>query len=418
MKQLEDNIKERLDAYESPLPDGHLSAFLAKLDGKNIPHRHSIVWVVLPSLAATIALFIFLKGNPTQTDTTAANDNMLSSQTAKIIDYEPSLDETAGLPSTQTAPSAVSFLASARHKPSQTKSAQAEPADIATASDSAHSKATVTETTVRHPATSESRPSAALSPFAKVNDWTATKRTDMKVGTAATGILSGTSALFLASYLPIAPSKSERSLIIPTIDTGRGKTSFGNQTGQPGTASDDTHILIDAPYHQNPWRTALSLRFPLSEKLSLNTGLEYLWYSSTFHVITKMDYIQAESAYLCRFGYKKQKVQYLSIPLRMDYTLAQGRRVEAYIGAGLSADFCAKATYDGKAINKDGLTCSLLGAAGVQLNITRQAGLFVEPTASYSMPFGYRVLTTYRTEHPFMFSISSGLRLTLPSINP
>lgn len=418
MKQLEDNIKERLDAYESPLPDGHLSAFLSKLDGKDIPHRHPIVWVVLPSLAAAIALFIFLKGNPTLTDTTAVTDDTPSSQTATVIDYKPPFNETAGLSPTQAVLSEASFLTSARQKPRQPKSTKAEPADIAIASDSTHSKATVTETTGHHPATSESQPPAELSPFAKVNDWTAARRTDMKVGTAATGILSGTTALFLASYLPIAPSKSESPLIIPTIETERGKTSFGNQTGQPGTASDDTHILIDAPYHQNPWRTALSLRFPLSEKLSLNTGVEYSWYSSTYHVITKMDYIQAESAYLCHISYRRQKVQYLSIPLRMDYTLAQGRRVEAYIGAGLSADFCVKATYDDKAIDKDGLAYSLLGAAGVQFNITRHTSLFVEPAVSYSTPFGNRVLTTYRTEHPFMFSISSGIRLTLPSINP
>ena len=69
------------------------------------------------------------------------------------------------------------------------------------------------------------------------------------------------------------------------------------------------------------------------------------------------------------------------------------------------------------------------GASGIQFNATKRIGLYLEPELTWSKPpkkahldyYGdvvimeegdYR-LETYRTVHPFMFTVATGLRVNL-----
>ena len=74
-------------------------------------------------------------------------------------------------------------------------------------------------------------------------------------------------------------------------------------------------------------------------------------------------------------------------------------------------------TYDGATagidIPRDGFSFSLLGAGGVQFKVTRHLGLYVEPEISWTLPSEKRVLETYRSAHPFLFSVATGLRINL-----
>ena len=141
-------------------------------------------------------------------------------------------------------------------------------------------------------------------------------------------------------------------------------------------------------------------------------------------------------------GEKEQLVQYLGIPLRLDWSLAKNNWLDVYVGAGAQADYCIGATLtdmrigkqrDVETLERDGFVFSLLGAGGIQLNANKRIGLYIEPefvwtggkpskTEEVVIPGRGRVeipteestgLQTYRTEHPFMFSISTGLRINL-----
>ncbi len=48
---------------------------------------------------------------------------------------------------------------------------------------------------------------------------------------------------------------------------------------------------------------------------------------------------------------------------------------------------------------------------GLQYHITPTIGLFAEPSLQYYIPTGSEV-ETYRTEHPFSFSLPLGIRFT------
>ena len=112
-------------------------------------------------------------------------------------------------------------------------------------------------------------------------------------------------------------------------------------------------------------------------------------------------------------GENTQLAHYLGIPVRLDWTLASNKWLDVYLGGGLEADYCLGATLAGEHIAKDGFGLSLLGAGGIQLNLTKQIGLYVEPEISWTIPSESHVLQTYRSDNPVMFSLTSGLRFNI-----
>lgn len=151
------------------------------------------------------------------------------------------------------------------------------------------------------------------------------------------------------------------------------------------------------PNHSMPLRLGLTGAIGISERLNLVTGLEYSIYSSRFTYSLS--------------GERIQKAQYVGIPVMLDYTLFDGKMVDVYFGAGAIGDICINATLSGRGIKRDGLTFSLLGAGGIQINILKHAGLYVEPQCSWMIPAGSDRLETWRTQHPLTFSISAGIRI-------
>ena len=150
--------------------------------------------------------------------------------------------------------------------------------------------------------------------------------------------------------------------------------------------------------HRMPLVVGLSVKFPITEKIGITTGLEYSLYSSSFSY---------------PFGEKTQLVHDLGIPVRLDWTFVSSRWLDAYLGAGIKGDLCVGATLDGHSIGKDGPAFRLLGAGGIQFNATRNLGLFVEPEVSWTLPSDRRMLSTYSSEHPWMFTVATGVRINL-----
>jgi len=150
--------------------------------------------------------------------------------------------------------------------------------------------------------------------------------------------------------------------------------------------------------HTMPLTVSLSVRYPISDKLSLNSGVDYSIYKSTVY---------------CGESVWGQSVHYLGVPLRLDYSFVDTRFLNIYVGAGPELDWCLKAVCDGKTTGRDGLGISLDAAAGIQFNINACLGLFVEPRLGWFFRTDRQVLNTWRTEHPVSFNVSFGLRYTI-----
>ena len=157
--------------------------------------------------------------------------------------------------------------------------------------------------------------------------------------------------------------------------------------------------LLTGNKHYFPIKTGMSLRIPVSERLGITTGLEYSLYRSSF--------------YYSLSGEKKQFAHYLGIPVRLDWTLVSRRWFDVYLGGGLAGDYCLGASFAGRKIRGDGFGLSILGAAGAQINVTKRIGVYLDPELSWDVRSGKRLLETYRSENPLMFSVATGLRITL-----
>ena len=165
----------------------------------------------------------------------------------------------------------------------------------------------------------------------------------------------------------------------PTIPTNPST----NDAAQPDKLLKTTHRM--------PLTVGLSVRTPVSEKLYLTTGLEYSRYTSVY------SYSKA--------GDIKQFDYFVGIPLRLDWVFASSKMFDLYAGAGLKAEWCWTGS--------EGFSTSLLGAGGVQFNLTDWLGIYVEPRLSWKMTLNEPVLETYRSEHPLMFAVATGIRFTI-----
>ena len=152
--------------------------------------------------------------------------------------------------------------------------------------------------------------------------------------------------------------------------------------------------------HEIPKSFGVSVRFHLTDRLSINTGLNYMRYAS--------DRTRIFSDYTCQND--RQYAHYLGIPVRLDWMIVNRKHFNFYLGAGIQADKCIYATVGGERLHEKEVLFGLNGAMGLQFNIVPMVGLYLEPDFSYSLNDGS--LETYRSDNPFMVSARAGLRFT------
>ena len=228
------------------------------------------------------------------------------------------------------------------------------------------------------------------SPF--VPESTTAKPVKIKLGPAI-GAVAG-SGLLAALALPVLGSRETVKLGNPwnspdSLNGGLAYSGNGSSTNQP----------IGSPAHSFPLKLGLSARMPVADRLYISTGLDYSLYPSTYTYSLS--------------GEQKQLAHYLGVPVRIDWVFASGRLLEAYLGSGLEGEVCVGASLGRKKISKDGFNLSLQGAGGIQMNVTKRLGIYVEPQVMWRIPTGDSTLDTYRSTHPLMFSAATGVRCTI-----
>ena len=165
-------------------------------------------------------------------------------------------------------------------------------------------------------------------------------------------------------------------------------------------------------HHYMPITFSLALKYKLSNRFGLETGLNYSRLKSETEIGAGGNAIR-----------KQQTIHYLGIPLRGTYNIYNVGRWNFYgsLGAKLEipvyAPFSTSYYVDGmkeleeKATLHAPLQWSAGAGLGLQYNFTPNIGFFVEPSLQYYIPTGSGI-ETYRTEHPFTFSLPLGIRIT------
>ena len=150
--------------------------------------------------------------------------------------------------------------------------------------------------------------------------------------------------------------------------------------------------------HEIPKSFGVSARLHLTDRLSINTGLNYTRYAS--------DRTRIFSDYT--YQNDRQYVHYLGIPVRLDWMIVNRKHFNFYLGAGIHADKCIYATVGGERLHEQEVLFGLNGAMGLQFNIVPMVGLYFEPDISYSLNEGS--IQTYRSREPFVVTVRGGLR--------
>ena len=150
--------------------------------------------------------------------------------------------------------------------------------------------------------------------------------------------------------------------------------------------------------HEIPVSFGVSVRYNLTDKLSVNTGLNYTRYTST----------RERYYYTGGADMDKQYAHYLGIPVRLDWLAVNKKHFNFYIGAGVQADKCIYATVGNERLREKEVLFGLNGALGFQVNIVPKVGLYFEPEISYALNEGS--IETFRYNEPLMISARAGLR--------
>ena len=388
MRKWEDIVKDKLGGYESNLPEDSLAAFNARraTAGSTKAKRFPLVWAIVPALAAGLAAVLLLSKPTVPED----GIQIIPQPVETYSQVDDSLDTTTPIVATPLIAQATRTKAGRpMPKTEQSKEPAAttvvEEIRIPEETHISETEGIGPEDTPEEPATDNRPVMQESSPFVPQPS-TEQPALQVKLGTGGAIAAGGGLLAALATQLARADL---RPLLPRDHDTD----------GPNNTNSIDIINGLETTHsHRMPLVVGLSVKFPVTEKIGVTTGLEYSLYSSSFSYPP---------------GEKTQLVHYLGIPVRLDWTFVSSRWLDAYLGTGVKGDLCLGATMDGQSIGKDGPAFRLLGAGGIQFNATRNFSFFLEPEISWTLPSERRVLSTYSSEHPWMFTVATGVRINL-----
>lgn len=168
--------------------------------------------------------------------------------------------------------------------------------------------------------------------------------------------------------------------------------------------------------HKMPVKIGASIRYDFNKFIGIESGLTYSFLSS--------DLKTGEEGAVSGWSKGVQSMHYLGIPLNLSFNIFSSRYFNAYVTAGGLMEKCVRGSLktdeylDGKyhgssstSLKQKGLQWSVNGAAGIQVNILPQLGLYMEPGVSHHFSNNSKVRTIY-SDKPTDFSLSFGLRYT------
>lgn len=211
---------------------------------------------------------------------------------------------------------------------------------------------------------------------------------------------SGSSA---DSRMVLASSAMFNSMLPSSIDNASAQPPKGYVSS---SAADEK-----TTHHRQPLRFGLSLRYAISDRWGIQSGVAYSCLRSD------MTTRSANSRYDTR-----QKVHFIGLPLAVDYSVWRSRWLNVYVVAGGMVEKSVKATAattytigdidmpeETTDLKMRKLQWSANAAAGIQLNIMKSVGIYAEPGVGYYFDNGSPIKTAY-TDKPFNFSVKLGLR--------
>ena len=165
--------------------------------------------------------------------------------------------------------------------------------------------------------------------------------------------------------------------------------------------------------HYLPIRAGISVSYAFTDRWSIESGLVYSYLLSTFRTGSDRYFIDS-----------RQTLHYLGIPLTASYNIWKNRWLDVYVSAGGMLEKCIGGNVRNNYVYNDSirekktdhvtvrpLQWSVSASAGLQFNITRLVGLYLEPGVTYHFDNKSGIANVYN-EHPLNFNMNLGLRFS------
>ena len=157
--------------------------------------------------------------------------------------------------------------------------------------------------------------------------------------------------------------------------------------------------------HDRPLSFGLTFGYPLTNRLSVATGVVYTKLNSDFLTIMQQNQVS-----------RHQTLHYLGIPLNLQFNLWRWQGLNVYLSGGGQVDWNveAKSNTDGidQVMSKDDMQWSVDGSLGVQYNILPSVGFYAEPGIRHYFDNGSKVSNFFK-DKPTDFHLELGLRINL-----
>lgn len=150
--------------------------------------------------------------------------------------------------------------------------------------------------------------------------------------------------------------------------------------------------------HKQPVGFGISVRKALPKNFSVETGVTYTMLSS-------------EIIYEGSAEKTDQKLHYIGIPVRANWSFVNQKRLNVYVSAGGAVEKCVYGKVGSEKEAVKPLQFSVMSAIGAQYNVSNRVGLYVEPGVAYFFDDDSD-METIRKENPANFTLQAGIRLT------
>ena len=158
-------------------------------------------------------------------------------------------------------------------------------------------------------------------------------------------------------------------------------------------------------HHHQPIRFGFSLRYRFDDRWSVESGLTYTRLSAD---ITNTVDGQTTAT--------EQRLNYIGIPLNVQYLMWGSRYVNVYVAAGGLVEKMVKGsrTTQGtsNSVSIHPLQVSVNGALGAEFKFTEGLSLYAEPALNYYFD-NHSAIPTFYQEKPLNFNLNLGLRFNL-----
>ena len=170
--------------------------------------------------------------------------------------------------------------------------------------------------------------------------------------------------------------------------------------------------ILRSSHHRMPVTWSLALKYRLNNRFGIESGLSYSRLTSDFEMGTDGNTIR-----------EQQTIHYLGIPVKGIYNMystkpwgiygSVGMTTEIPVHSTLHSDYYVNGRYEvgEKTTLHTPWQFSTTFGLGLQYHLTPNVGFFMEPSLQYFIP-KHSNIETYRTEHPFTFSLPLGIRFT------